>query len=148
VDKSGCVQQWGSNVLRSRRAPGGPDRERPFRPSTCPGSGSTWKAGSSRCWEPHKLDSHTYRKALPRRIEKAAPSRVRAFKEQVSKGYRREVESVLEQTRSAVCPLRHALTGWWNWPRCWWVAWAGRHLTSGRGGAGGRLLPQARSAAR
>lgn len=51
--------------------------------------------------EPHELQSRTFRKALPRRVEKAGPlESSRAFREQVSKGYRKEVDGVLEQTRA------------------------------------------------
>jgi putative transposase len=50
---------------------------------------------------PQQLVSRTFRKALPRRIEKPAPMESSvAFRKQLSEGYRQEIASVLNQSRA------------------------------------------------
>lgn len=49
---------------------------------------------------PQELVSHTYRKALPRRIEHPAPlESATTYREQLSRGYRRELEALVHQVR-------------------------------------------------
>jgi len=110
VDKSGCVQ-LGSNVYAAGEHLVGRTVTVRFDPFDLARVRLYLGGRFIEVLEPHKLESRTYRKALPRRIEKAGPlESSRAFKEQVSKGYRREVESVLEQTRSAGVPTEACLT--------------------------------------
>ena len=50
--------------------------------------------------EPLTLTSHTFRKALPRRVEKPAPlESSESYRKRLSLGYRREVEAVQARAR-------------------------------------------------
>lgn len=110
VDKSGCVQLSGSVYAAGEPLVGRTVQVR-FDPFDLSRVRMYVEGRFVEVLEPLELRSRTFRKALPRRVEKPGPlESSRAFKEQLSASYRREVEDLVAQARSSGGPTGDFLT--------------------------------------
>lgn len=101
VDKTGCVQLGGNRYAVSEHLVGKQVEVR-FDPFELSRVRIHFKGAFLETAEPLQMVSQTFRKALPKRVEKPVPlESSEAYRRRLSAGYRREIEAVASRARQA-----------------------------------------------